>query len=255
MPGRPAAPRPLLGWRAAAVIALGLVAAAAVVAAAGGSRGPGAGAEAVEEAVRRFIAENPQFVIDTLNRHAREQAEAGRRQALDLVRANDGMTVMGNPDGDVTIYEFSDYNCGYCKRVFGDLMRLVEEDGGIRLVVKEFPILSEGSTTAARYALAAAAMGRFGEFHRAAMAWPGRIDRDAVDRIAAGLGFDRARLEAGLADGGVDAILEENGRLARGLGLSGTPAFVVGDSVVPGAVGLAEFRDLVARARSRAGKG
>ena len=220
----------------------------------GGSVGGRASVDqaAMEEAARRFIEENPQFILDTLNRYAQGRAEADQRQAVELVRANDGRTVMGNPDGDVTIYEFSDYNCGYCKRVFADLMRLIEDDGGIRLVVKEFPILSEGSTIAARYALAAADMGRFGEFHRAAMAWRGPIDQAAVDRIVAELGFDPAGLETALADGGIGAVIDENRRIARQLQLTGTPAFVIGDAVVPGAIGLGDFRKLVEEARNAA---
>ena len=209
-------------------------------------------AAAMEAAARRFIEENPQFILDTLNRYAQDRAEADRRQTVGLVSANDGLTVMGNPDGDVTIYEFSDYNCGYCKRVFADLMRLIEDDGGIRLVVKEFPILSEGSRVAARYALAAAEMGRFGEFHRAAMAWRGPIDEAAADRIIADLGIDRAGFEAALADGAIGAAIDENHRIARQLKLSGTPAFVIGDAVVPGAIGLDDFRKLVEEARGAA---
>ena len=212
------------------------------------------GGGASEAGLRGFIAENPQFIIDTLNRHARESAEAERRQSVDLVKANDGLTVMGNPDGDVTIYEFSDYNCGYCKRSFGDLMRLIEEDGDVRLVIKEFPILSEGSAIAARHALAAAELGRFGDFHRAVMSWPGRIDESAVDQIVDLLELDRADLNAALAGDGIEATIEENNRIARQLGLTGTPAFVVGDTVVPGAIGLDQFRELVAGARA-SGKG
>ena len=219
-----------------------------------GRGGTSPGPTDMEEAVQKFIAENPQFVIDTLNRHASDQAEAERRQAIGLLRGNDGWTVMGNPSGDVTIYEFSDYNCGYCKRVFADLTRLLEDDGNVRLVVKEFPILSEGSVIAARYALAAARMGRFEEFHRAAMAWPGRVDQDAVDRITADLGLDWATFEAWLADAGIDSVIDENRRIARELEVSGTPAFVVGNAIAPGAISLADFKKLVAQARGEAGR-
>ena len=217
-----------------------------------GERGARVDAAAMEQAARRFIEENPQYILDTLNRYAQGRVEAGHRQAVDLVRADDGRTVMGNPDGDVTIYEFSDYNCGYCKRVFADLMRLIEDDDGIRLVVKEFPILSEGSRIAAKYALAAAEMGRFGEFHRAAMAWRGPIDQAAADRIVADIGLDPAEFDAALADGGIGAAIDENHRIARQLQLTGTPAFVIGDAIIPGAIGLDDFRKLVEEARAAA---
>ena len=246
---RPPASKPASG-RGALLIAIAALAVAVLALAMGVLRQQ----ETVDGSVQRFIAENPQFIIETLNRHAQAEAEAEHRRSVDLVKVNDGQTIMGNPDGDVTVYEFSDYNCGYCKRSFGDLMQLIEEDGNIRLVIKEFPILSEGSVIAARHALAAAKIGRFGEFHRAAMSWPGRIDEAAVDQIIELLKLDRAEIDAVLADTEIDAIIEENNRIARELRLTGTPAFVVGDAVIPGAIGLDRFRELVARAR-RSGKG
>ena len=207
-----------------------------------------------EEAVRRFIAENPQFIIDTLNQHVLARTETEREQTINIVKAGDAKTVLGNPDGDVTIYEFTDYNCGYCKRVFSDLMEIIDNDGNIRLVIKEFPILSEESAIAARHALAVAEMGRFEEFHKAAMAWEGRIDQDAVNQIVAGLGIDQAALEARLADGGIDKTISENRRIARELNLTGTPAFIIGRLIIPGAIGKAEISRLVERARDEADK-
>ena len=208
-----------------------------------------------DEAVQRFIEENPQLIIETLNQHATLQAEAERLQSVNLAKTNDGRTVMGNPAGDVTIYEFSDYNCGYCKRVFVDLMRLVKDDGNIRLVVKEFPILSEGSVAAARYALAAAEIGKFEEFHRAAMEWPGGINQHAVDQIVTGLGIDKAALESEISTGTIDSIIAENGRIAKELRLTGTPAFIIGNTIVPGAIRYDDLRKLVKQARNDAGNG
>ena len=108
----------------------------------------------IEAFIIEYISENPEFIRDALNQLAIREAEQQKQLALALVRMDERDPVMGNPAGDITIYEFSDYNCGYCKRLFATLQSVLEEDGNIRLVIKEFPILSESSYTAARTALA-----------------------------------------------------------------------------------------------------
>ena len=243
----------LSAWALAAAVALSALVGGAAGYAVSHRADRAAGGADVEAVVQRFIAENPQFILDTVNRHARDLAAAERRQAINLLKANDGLTVMGNPDGDVTVYEFSDYNCGYCKRVFADLMGLIEDDGNVRLVVKEYPILSEDSVTAAKYALAAAEMGKFEAFHQAAMAWPGRVDGTALRLILADLDIDEGALRDLLAGGRADAVIAENKGVAGQLRLTGTPAFVIGDAIVPGAIGRADLEGLVEQARGGRG--
>jgi len=213
---------------------------------------PGVSEDEINGMIRAYIAENPGFVLEVLTSHNQKQRDAARQQAINLVKVNDGKTIIGNPDGDVTIYEFSDYNCGYCKRVFADLMGLVRDDGNIRLVIKEFPILAESSLEAARISMAAAELGRFEEAHTALMQWPGRLDASAFSRILADLGLDAATIRAEIEKGGFDAMIAQTRSAADALNIGGTPAFVIGNEIVPGAISRAELEALVARARQAA---
>ena len=108
----------------------------------------------IEALITEYISKNPEFIRDALDKLANREAIQQKQLALALVRMDEQDPVMGNAEGDITIYEFSDYNCGYCKRLFSTLQSIIEEDGNIRLVIKEFPILAESSYTAARTALA-----------------------------------------------------------------------------------------------------
>lgn len=228
-----------------------LLSAAALIAAT--MTGGGSNRADMEAAVKSYIEQNPGYVLDVLTNHNQQLAEDARMQAVNLVKSNDGRTVLGNPDGDVTIYEFADYNCGYCKRAFVDLMNLVQEDGNIRVVIKEFPILSEGSMVAARFALAAAELGKFEEMHLALMNWPGRIDASAVDQVLAQTGIDAAALQAIIDKGEVDQIIAENRQLANAINATGTPAFVIGDQIIPGAIQKEQMQQLVKEARASRG--
>ena len=196
-----------------------------------------------------FVNDNPQLILDSVRSYSARMEREARDQALNLVRANDGNTVMGNPDGDVTIYEFSDYNCGYCKRSFSMLMELARQDDNIRIVVKEFPILSQSSVDAARLAIAAGEIGKFEAFHSATMTWQGGLDELAYDSIAEAAGTSLDELNSILDGLDTDTIFSDNRNAAQQLNISGTPAFIVGDTLIPGAVSLEEIQDLVRAAR------
>jgi protein-disulfide isomerase len=157
--------------------------------------------------------------------------------------------VAGNPAGDVTIVEFFDYHCGYCKTVAGPLDRLLAEDKGLRLVLKEFPILAEDSVVASRAALAASAQGKYWEFHQALMAYRGKFDLPALKSIAVSVGLDAERLEADMAAPDLMQDLRSNHELANALGVGGTPTFVIGDRIIAGALSEDELRELIAQAR------
>lgn len=214
-----------------------------------GGAASGPDEDEINQMIRTYIAENPGFVLDVLTQHNLKQRDAARQQAINLVKVNDGKTIIGNPDGDVTIYEFSDYNCGYCKRVFADLMDLVREDGNIRLVIKEFPILAESSTQAAQISMAAAELGRFEEVHTALMQWPGRLDGAAFSRILADAGIDPGAIQAEISKGEINARIAETRSVAEALNIGGTPAFVIGNEIAPGAISRSEMAAMVARAR------
>ena len=160
--------------------------------------------------------------------------------------------VLGNPKGDVTIVEFFDYQCPYCRKMHPDLMRLVAEDGKIRLVLKDWPILTEHSRTAARLALAAKYQGRYVETHAALMETSGRLDQDKIRAAAIKAGLDLGKVDADVKARGpeIDAVLARTGAQADALKLTGTPALLVGPFKVPG-LGHDDLKKVVAEARAR----
>ncbi len=157
----------------------------------------------------------------------------------------------GNAEGDITIVEFFDYRCGYCKRVFPAIQELIETDGNIRYVFKEFPILGPDSMVAARAAQAVWFIDpdRYLDFHAALMGARGGLSEDRVLDIAAKAGLDRDAVKKGMDDPRVAEALADNLGLGRVLGVNGTPAFVIGGELVPGAIDLDAMKERVAEAR------
>ncbi|GJE02036.1 DsbA family protein [Methylobacterium isbiliense] len=162
--------------------------------------------------------------------------------------------VLGNPKGDVTIVEFFDYQCPYCRKLHPDLMRLTAEDGNIRLVLKDWPILTQHSQVAARLALAARYQGRYAEIHAALMETSGRLDQDKIRAAAVKAGLDLDRVDADVKTRGaeIEAVLARNAAQADALGLTGTPGLLVGPFKVPG-LGYDDLKKVVAEARARSG--
>lgn len=206
--------------------------------------------------VQAYLTEKPDVVIDAIRAfQAREdKREAEQRNATiasmwDEISAVEGDPVIGNPQGDVTLVEFFDYRCGYCKRMTPEVNALVEEDPKVRIVMKEFPILGPESVIAARVALAADRQGRYAEVHDALMSHTGQLDSDAIYGIAEAAGLDMERLRADMQHPEVDATLQRNMELADSLEIRGTPAFVTRTGITPGAVSRSALRDMVAKAR------
>ena len=216
--------------------------------------------EAMEALVRQYILEHPEVVVEALHRYEQQQraAEAKRQQDA-VVALADRLTgdprdpVIGNPQGDVTLVEFFDYRCPYCKRSSTVLAQLIEEDPNLRVVMKEFPILSQESVQAARAAMAAARQDRYEAFHFALMAGGGGFSDDEILLVAQQVGLDSERLQSDMRDPAIEAVLRDNNALAEKIGITGTPAFIVGNTVIPGAVSLEELRSKVAAARAKPG--
>lgn len=158
--------------------------------------------------------------------------------------------VLGNPDGDVTIVEFFDYRCPYCRRVAPAVAALLAEDPGIRLVLKEWPILGPKSVEAARAALAAHGQGHYAAVHEALMAGTLDVDAQAIVAFAAERGADPEAMRLDMDSDRVTRLLVMNDRLAAALRFTGTPAFVIGEQTVPGAVPIEMLREMVAAARA-----
>lgn len=210
----------------------------------------------IEALVRDYILQHPEIILESVAiMQAREEAEknAAAKQALvdhrDALERDPGDPVLGNPDGDVTIVEFFDYQCGYCKTMMKPLMELVEEDGNIRLVLKEFPILSPTSETAALASLAADRQGTYKDFHTELLALRGRLTPEAIFQVALETGLDVDKLKADMQDPALQDQVRKSFDLAKLLSIQGTPAFIIGDQVVPGAISKEQLAELVAEAR------
>lgn len=205
---------------------------------------------AFNKMIEDYIRANPEVVREALISLAEREDRAQREQAMMILREDAGDPVLGNPDGSFTVYEFSDYNCGYCKRVFQPLMELIGEDGDIRLVVKEFPILSQSSMLAAQAGVAAQAQGVFPKFHIAMMTARGAISMESILEAAETAGADLDRLQADMNSPEVMAVIERTRLAAQQLEISGTPGLVIGSQVIPGAISIEQMREVIAAERA-----
>ncbi|NBB84564.1 MAG: thioredoxin domain-containing protein [Alphaproteobacteria bacterium] len=211
---------------------------------------------AIEDVVRNYILENPEIIVEALDilQQREEMAAAQRQRQVIAERADQvfdgGSPFIGNPDGDVVLVEFFDYNCGYCKRMMEPVNRLVAEDSGLKIVMKEFPILAESSMTSARAALAAREQGLYYELHNALMSHRGDLTDEVIFGLAEQVGLDVEQLREDMGSEAVAAEITANMELARTLGVRGTPAFVIGDDLIPGAVGYDALRQAIEAERA-----
>ena len=213
--------------------------------------------EAIGQIVREYLIEHPEVLEEAMQvlRMRREVADRERGRAAiiengEALLAHPISPVSGNPEGDITVVEFFDYRCGYCKRAFPSVMALLEGDDGVRVVWKEFPILGPVSHFAARAAMASDRQGLYHEFHVAVMGAEEELTEDVVIEFATAVELDVERLRLDMEDPAIEAYLGETRQLARALGITGTPAFVIGDTLVPGVVDEATLRAMVADARA-----
>ncbi len=212
--------------------------------------------EAIEEIVRQYILENPEIIaeaIENLRDRERLAQEQAQRHALQVSRAqiydNPLTPEHGNPKGDAVVVEFFDYQCGYCKRVFPTFMNVLESDKNIRVIWKELPILGPVSRFAARAAMAADRQDKYFEYHVALMQLRGRLTEKRVMDTAKSIGLDMTRLIKDMAAPEIDRYLNETLQLAEALGINGTPAFLIGDRLVPGAVDEEQLRAIISETR------
>ena len=208
--------------------------------------------------VRGAILANPTMITDAiqaLEQHRDAAMNAQRVQIMTahkkLIREGRGLPVLGNPKGDGTIVEFFDYRCPYCKRSLAPVLALLKSDPNIRVVFKEFPILGPPSVFAARAAIASVAQGKYQKMHEKLMGHRGEFSDATVMGMARSLGMDVPRLRADMIDPRIDHVIGESKMLAERLGITGTPAFIIGDVMMPGFVDLATLRQLVVAARKR----
>jgi len=211
----------------------------------------------IKELVYEAILENPQIIMDAvaiLQQREDQAAAAAARSVLNdqrqLLENDPNAPVLGNPDGDVTVVEFFDYNCPFCKRAMPEVQALLDADPNVKVVYREWPVLGEGSVYAARAALAAREQGKYEEFHWALMGAKGRLEEARVLKIAADTGLDLDRLKADMNAPAVEEHIAASMQLAQALGFNGTPSFVIGDALVPGLVDFEQLQQYVDESRA-----
>ena len=214
----------------------------------------------IERIVRNYILQNPEIVekaLVALEAQRRETAaaeQAGKISELkDTILNSEHQAVLGNPDGRVTLVEFFDYNCGYCKRALNDMLALMESNPDLRVVMKEFPILSEGSMEAARISIAVKDLNPdlYLDYHRELLARGGQANLQKAISVAKELGLDTGTLKKAAEDGSVTENIQEVRQIAQALGISGTPSYVVGGELIPGAVGFDQLQTRIQAAAAK----
>jgi protein-disulfide isomerase len=198
--------------------------------------------KAIEVIIKDYLLNNPEVMLEINNVleakmdkiQAERMAVAVKENADDLFRPM-ASPIVGNAKGDVTMIEFFDYNCGYCKKAFGDVAHAIDNDKQIKLILKEFPILSKGSEEASRVALAAKMQGKYWEFHRAMIENQGQANEASALRVAEKLGLDMTKLKKDMASPEIKKEIDDTRKLATKMGIQGTPHFIVGDRIIPGA--------------------
>jgi protein-disulfide isomerase len=214
----------------------------------------------IETIVRNYLIAHPEVLEEAMAELNKRQAaaelekhEASVAQNSDAIFNSPRGVVLGNKDGDVTFVEFFDYNCGYCKRAMSDMLDLLKSDSKLKVVLKEFPVLSEGSVEAAQVAVAVRMQDPGGkkylDFHQKLLGGRGPADKVRAIAAAKEAGLDVGRIEKDLAGPEVRATIEENFKLAEAMGMNGTPSYVIGKQVVIGAVGLDGLKEKIGVAR------
>src|ERR1700723_4753349 len=214
----------------------------------------------IEAIVKNYLISHPEVLEEAMAELSKRQAAAESEKHQASVSKNSetifnsprGVT-LGNKDGDVTFVEFFDYNCGYCKRAMADMLDLMKTDPKLKVVLKEFPVLSEGSIEAAKVAVAVRMQDPGGkkylDFHQKLLGGRGPAGKARAMAAAQEAGLDIARIEKDSASPEVRATIEENFKLAEAMGMNGTPSYVIGKQVVVGAVGLDGLREKIGIAR------
>jgi protein-disulfide isomerase len=215
----------------------------------------------IEKIIRDYLLRNPEVLQEVIQEMERRQAQADADRSRNAIKEHaqalfnsKRQVVIGNPQGDVTMVEFFDYNCGFCRKALTDKLELIKADPKLRLVLKEFPVLGEGSTQAAQVAVAVRMQDKTGgkkylEFHQKMFASRGQVDGTRALAVVREIGFDVARAQRDMNSDEVRQTLEEDFKLAEALGINGTPTYVFKDQVVVGAVGVEKLREAINTAR------
>lgn len=209
----------------------------------------------LEALFKKFLADNPEAILKSVDDYRAEQERKSQQSAKDSLKEykdhfkDNSLPLGGNPNGDITVVEFFDYNCGYCRKAFEDLNKLIEQDGNLRVVFQELPILSPSSKTMAEVALAANMQGKYFEMHQALMDYRGSQTADAYYKLAGDLGIDVEKLKTDAKSAEVQEQLKKTMEIASAVGIRGTPGFIIGDEIYPGYIGMDGLKNAIKKAR------
>jgi protein-disulfide isomerase len=212
--------------------------------------------EEIRGVMKEYLQQNPELVYEALmNYQQKKQEEMTKAAEVAVTEKKEDLThkdlpSAGNPDGDVVITEFYDYNCGYCKKAFDDVQKTLEADKNVRVVFKELPILGPTSEVAARWSMAAHKQGKFFAFHSAMMTHTGQIDEAALEKAAKDAGLDVAKMKTDVDSEDVKAEVAKSRELAQALQIQGTPAFVINGKLYKGYLGPEGMKGAIEEARA-----
>jgi len=213
---------------------------------------------AIEDIIKDYITnKHPEVIaqaIQALQKRDQDSAEAKSKEAVttqkDRLFNDPNSPIAGNPKGDVTVVEFFDFQCGYCKMSEPSLEKLISEDKNVRLIYKDFPILGPASTSASKAALASVRQGKYIKFHDALLAKKDHLSDDGIYEVAKEVGLDVEKLKKDAADADIAKIIDANLKLGNDVGVRGTPMFIIGDQVFPGAIQYDQMKKAVDDARA-----
>lgn len=215
----------------------------------------------LEVLFKEYIQNNPEAIMESVQAYQikeeerrKKGAEANLKEYKDKLIANPELPFAGNPNADVTVVEFFDYNCGYCKKAFEDVSKLLSEDSNIKVVFIDMPILSEQSRVMAKLGMAARSQGKYFEAHKALMEYRGSLSEEGFLNAMKDAGVDIEKVKAEKDSPEIDAALNRYVKIATDLDIRGTPGFIVGDSIMPGYVGLDAMKKEIETARQAAKK-
>lgn len=211
---------------------------------------------AIQGIVKDYLLKNPEIIREALIELERRTAEAEKNRQKKLVAENQALLtdpkyahIAGNEKGDITVVEFFDYNCPYCRQSLKDIEKLMDADKNVRVIFKEYPILGKASTTAAMAALASRKQGKYMEFHTALLSAKGRINDEQITKIAKSVGLDVEKLKADMKSADVIEAHKKNMEVGQKLGINGTPTFIFNDQVIPQVLPFEAMKQLIARIR------
>ncbi len=212
--------------------------------------------EALGAVIKDYLLENPQVIFEAIEKHRADEEKRQKEQAASAIQDNIAKLTaadapsIGPADADITIVEFFDYNCGYCKKALPDIQAISESDKKVRFVFKEMPILGPTSMTAAQWAIAAKKQGKYFEYHSALMEFRGPKEEKQLEKLAKDVGLDIEQMKKDAASDEVRNLINDDIALARTIGIGGTPAFIVGETLYPGYIGEQGLKSAIKDARA-----